>query len=350
MIAAVGPWRRRPGAGRRRGGERRAGDGGPRAVDRVDDDLAAAEPAAPASSPPKTRPGRTGVHGRGDAATATAAVRGRHGRCPRPASAAPARRRSLWSRHVELATGAPGERAGGRSARERRGWRRRGDAACSRRRVARDDGAARGGTLTDGRVGPMTAQERWGGPAQPIGAGARPARAICAADRAVGPRVGRARRTLRAGRRDRRGPAATGYGLHVRGSSAPGCAVGFTVVSGPRSGRRRGHRGALAAGGASVAVLAVRHRPQLPAAHEALLERIAATGLVVSEYPPGQCPRVHRFLVRNRSSRACRRAPSWWKPGCAAAPSAPRPTPVPGPPGDGRPRPGHLRSSAAATG
>jgi DNA processing protein len=34
--------------------------------------------------------------------------------------------------------------------------------------------------------------------------------------------------------------------------------------------------------------------------HEALLERIAATGLVVSEYPPGCVPGRHRFLVRNR--------------------------------------------------
>jgi len=30
------------------------------------------------------------------------------------------------------------------------------------------------------------------------------------------------------------------------------------------------------------------------------LERIVATGLVVSEYPPGSVPARHRFLVRNR--------------------------------------------------
>jgi DNA processing protein len=35
-------------------------------------------------------------------------------------------------------------------------------------------------------------------------------------------------------------------------------------------------------------------------AHGALIERIAATGLVVSEYPPGSVPARHRFLVRNR--------------------------------------------------
>ncbi len=37
-----------------------------------------------------------------------------------------------------------------------------------------------------------------------------------------------------------------------------------------------------------------------PASHEALLDRIAADGLVVSEYPPGSVPARHRFLVRNR--------------------------------------------------
>jgi DNA processing protein len=37
-----------------------------------------------------------------------------------------------------------------------------------------------------------------------------------------------------------------------------------------------------------------------PAAHQALLERIVATGAVVSEYPPGCVPGRHRFLVRNR--------------------------------------------------
>ena len=34
--------------------------------------------------------------------------------------------------------------------------------------------------------------------------------------------------------------------------------------------------------------------------HERLIDRIAATGLVLSEYPPGCVPARHRFLVRNR--------------------------------------------------
>ena len=37
-----------------------------------------------------------------------------------------------------------------------------------------------------------------------------------------------------------------------------------------------------------------------PASHQLLLERVAAGGLVVSEYPPGGVPGRHRFLVRNR--------------------------------------------------
>ena len=52
--------------------------------------------------------------------------------------------------------------------------------------------------------------------------------------------------------------------------------------------------------GATVAVLACGIDRAYPAAHATLLERIAATGLVVSEYPPGSVPARHRFLVRNR--------------------------------------------------
>ncbi|HXV92607.1 MAG TPA: DNA-processing protein DprA, partial [Pseudonocardia sp.] len=37
-----------------------------------------------------------------------------------------------------------------------------------------------------------------------------------------------------------------------------------------------------------------------PAVHQRLLERIAASGLVVTEHPPGAVPARHRFLVRNR--------------------------------------------------
>ena len=96
--------------------------------------------------------------------------------------------------------------------------------------------------------------------------------------------------------------AATGYGTHVAGELGAGlAAAGATVVSGAAIGiDGAAHRGALGVGGATVAVLACGIDRAYPAAHAALLERIAATGLVVSEYPPGSVPARHRFLVRNR--------------------------------------------------
>lgn len=96
--------------------------------------------------------------------------------------------------------------------------------------------------------------------------------------------------------------AATGYGMHVGGELGAGLAAhGCTVVSGAALGiDGAAHRGALAGGGPTVAVLACGIDRAYPAAHEALLVRIAADGLVVSEYPPGSVPGRHRFLVRNR--------------------------------------------------
>jgi DNA processing protein len=95
---------------------------------------------------------------------------------------------------------------------------------------------------------------------------------------------------------------ATAYGAHVAGELAAGVADrGHTVVSGAALGiDGSAHRGALAVDGPTVAVLACGVDRAYPAAHETLLARIAATGLVVSEYPPGAVPARHRFLVRNR--------------------------------------------------
>jgi DNA processing protein len=96
--------------------------------------------------------------------------------------------------------------------------------------------------------------------------------------------------------------AATSYGTHVAGELGAGLAkAGATVVSGAAIGiDGAAHRGSLAVDGATVAVLACGVDRVYPAAHATLLERIAATGLVVSEYPPGSVPARHRFLVRNR--------------------------------------------------
>lgn len=96
--------------------------------------------------------------------------------------------------------------------------------------------------------------------------------------------------------------AATGYGVHVASEVGAGMAdAGFTVVSGAALGiDGAAHRGALAVEAPTVAVLACGIDRAYPLAHEVLLGRIAATGLVVSEYPPGSVPGRHRFLVRNR--------------------------------------------------
>ncbi|HEY2191550.1 MAG TPA: DNA-processing protein DprA [Actinomycetospora sp.] len=96
--------------------------------------------------------------------------------------------------------------------------------------------------------------------------------------------------------------AATGYGKWVaRGWSASLADDGVAVVSGAAHGiDGEAHRGCLAAGGATVAVLACGVERAYPAAHARLLATIAERGAVVSEYPVGAVPARHRFLVRNR--------------------------------------------------
>ncbi|HEX6357020.1 MAG TPA: DNA-processing protein DprA [Actinophytocola sp.] len=96
--------------------------------------------------------------------------------------------------------------------------------------------------------------------------------------------------------------AATSYGEHVALEIGYGLAsTGMTIVSGAAYGiDGSAHRGALHAGGRTVAVLGCGIDIAYPAGHDRLLDRIAGTGLVVSEYPPGTSPARHRFLVRNR--------------------------------------------------
>jgi DNA processing protein len=60
------------------------------------------------------------------------------------------------------------------------------------------------------------------------------------------------------------------------------------------------HRGALEAGGVTVAVLGCGIDRDYPAAHAELARRICAGGLVVSEYAPGVEPAPWRFPARNR--------------------------------------------------
>ena len=60
------------------------------------------------------------------------------------------------------------------------------------------------------------------------------------------------------------------------------------------------HRGSLAGGGKTVAVLACGVDVAYPVSHRGLLSSITDSGVVVSEAPPGSKPHKHRFLVRNR--------------------------------------------------
>ncbi|WP_439377886.1 DNA-processing protein DprA [Amycolatopsis lexingtonensis] len=97
--------------------------------------------------------------------------------------------------------------------------------------------------------------------------------------------------------------AATDYGEHHAAELAYGLAGrGVPVFSGAAYGiDGAAHRGALAAGGVTVAVLGCAVDAGYPAGHVGLLNRIVRSGgAVVSEYPPGTPPARHRFLVRNR--------------------------------------------------
>ncbi|CCG04609.1 DNA-processing protein DprA [Blastococcus saxobsidens] len=96
--------------------------------------------------------------------------------------------------------------------------------------------------------------------------------------------------------------ASTAYGEHVAAELGHQLGErGWTVVSGGAFGiDSAAHRGALAAEAPTIAVLACGVDRVYPAAHGALFGRIAETGLLVSEWPPGCAPLRHRFLVRNR--------------------------------------------------
>jgi len=78
-------------------------------------------------------------------------------------------------------------------------------------------------------------------------------------------------------------------------------AAGLVVVSGLARGvDGEAHRGALEAGGKTVAVLGCGIDRDYPRSHAELACRIVASGAVVSEYPPGVEPAPWRFPARNR--------------------------------------------------
>lgn len=96
--------------------------------------------------------------------------------------------------------------------------------------------------------------------------------------------------------------ASSAYGAHVGTEMAAALAErGWAVVSGGAYGIDGcAHRGALAADGVTIAVLACGVDHVYPVGHHDLLASIAAQGVLVSEWPPGRRPTRLRFLVRNR--------------------------------------------------
>ena len=104
--------------------------------------------------------------------------------------------------------------------------------------------------------------------------------------------------------------SATSYGGDVAGQL--GCTLaraGVGVVSGAAFGiDQAAHRGALAGGGPTIAVLACGADRVYPSAHRQLIDHIAATSAVISEVPPGGAPMRVRFLSRNRLIAALTRA------------------------------------------
>jgi DNA processing protein len=96
--------------------------------------------------------------------------------------------------------------------------------------------------------------------------------------------------------------AATWYGNHVAIEMAASLSEnGVGVVSGGAFGiDASSHRGALAADGATVAVLAGGLQFGYPRSHSELFLAIAAQGLLLSECPPDRGPTRPGFLIRNR--------------------------------------------------
>jgi DNA processing protein len=96
--------------------------------------------------------------------------------------------------------------------------------------------------------------------------------------------------------------AATSYGMHLGGEFATELVRRDAVVvaSGALGVEGAAHRGALAGRGPTIAVLPCGIDRSHPPAHAALLESIAMSGVVVSEYPPGSVPTKRRFIAATR--------------------------------------------------
>jgi DNA processing protein len=98
--------------------------------------------------------------------------------------------------------------------------------------------------------------------------------------------------------------AATAYGVEVAESLAADLASrGVTIVSGLARGiDAAAHRGALSAGGRTLAVLGhgIEH-DIYPSEHRTLARQIAEHGALISQFPPSLPPLSHHFPARNRT-------------------------------------------------
>ena len=96
--------------------------------------------------------------------------------------------------------------------------------------------------------------------------------------------------------------SATSYGVQIADSIGATLArAGFVTVSGMALGNdSAAHRGALRAGGLTVAVLAGGPDVCYPPRNLGLMGDIMLSGAVVSEYPPGTPPHAGNFPARNR--------------------------------------------------
>jgi len=95
---------------------------------------------------------------------------------------------------------------------------------------------------------------------------------------------------------------ASSYGLRTATALAVDLAsAGLVVVSGMARGiDAAAHRGALAAEGRTVAVLAGGPEIAYPASNRELHARIVAEGVAISEHPPGRGAEPRHFAQRNR--------------------------------------------------
>ncbi|HSE46711.1 MAG TPA: DNA-processing protein DprA [Gemmatimonadales bacterium] len=100
------------------------------------------------------------------------------------------------------------------------------------------------------------------------------------------------------------------YGAEVCRTLATAAARrGIVVISGMARGLDAvGHVAALDAGGGTIGVLGNGLGVVYPAANRALYDRVAAQGLLLTEFPPGERPSVYTFPRRNRLISALARA------------------------------------------